>query len=193
MEVVNKRLVLEGCEHITINEIFDNYYELKNYVIAIVISRYRNKGYIDPQDILHDVYLNIASVYENNKELNITSSYIKTTVKHTILKSIRKYTNNLKHISDNGDVGEIDIVVDVDNIDEIIKEKLDDESKIEALYIALGSLSEAEKMLLNYSLILGQTTIEDISGLSYSTINTELKAIKSKLKEHINQILNEKD
>lgn len=188
METTNKREILKDYDYVTLEQLYSNYDEIKHYLRVVARTKYSNLQSCDYEDILHDVIININNAINKGKSVN--SAYIKKAIHTTILKRFRKIKNTRKFVYNDEDVNEMEIINE-DNFDEILKEKLELESKYDSLNQSLDSLSETDRTLLNYSLVLGMTTIQDLSGLPYGMINNEVNRIRKTILHQITHKTNE--
>lgn len=189
MEMTNKRNILNDYEPVTLEQLYSNYEEIKTYLRVIAKTKYTSLQPSDYDDILHDVIINVNKAISKGSSVN--SAYIKKAIQTTILKRFRKTKNTRNVIYAEQDVNDMEIVNEEEDFNEIVERKLDLESKYDSLTNSLERLTETERTLLNYSLILGMTTIQDLSGLPYGVIVKEIGLIKNKILHQITNSNNE--
>lgn len=142
-------------------------------------------GFIEYDDILSIAYIGLIKASGNfDKEKNFSfSTYAYTVMKNEILGEFNKLKNNVSTISLYEEIGDNlhleDMLYSDINVEDITEKNI----LIYKLYEFINELTDIEKLILESKLKnLSNTKIQDITGLSKTTINKIYKKLINKLR-----------
>ena len=154
-------------------ELFENlFYAYRKQMIYLAMSYVHNKN--DAEDIVHDVFLNIAqkhiAIIKTIKNDNDIRNYLLKATKNTAINKIRaKRKNNID--LDSISESKSEAINDNDFIDAICKK-----SEYDQIVSAIGSLDEIYRNSLYYHFVL-EIPINQVAKILHQPVSTTQKQL----------------
>ena len=191
-------MVYDKLEDIVIKDVQDfntHYNRLILYVKNMVVRKYQVSHYIDYNDVLNNLILTLADRILKGDSVELNANYLKMAIHNQILKFIkkdkvkRKYIHEYsEYVDNNGELVSIfDSIPSEEPVD--VDKYHEEDIYLNALDIALDSLSKGDRLLLEYDAKIYTTLISEITGLDTHTISYRVKTIKKNLKKKVLEIV----
>lgn len=146
------------------------------------ICRYYNSNPEDQKDMYQEVLVNIWKSLDNFRGDSAISTWVYRVAVNTSLTFTGKAFRHMKLIV-NSDTKNLNSFLD----DENLKEKLEEETRLDKLQVELNQLSVIDKALISLMLEgLSMKEVADVIGITEPNVKVKIHRIKQQLKDKLN-------
>ncbi|MBN1820348.1 MAG: sigma-70 family RNA polymerase sigma factor [Prolixibacteraceae bacterium] len=146
------------------------------------ICRYYNSNPEDQKDMYQEVLVNIWKSLDNFRGDSAISTWVYRVAVNTSLTFTGKAFRHMKLIV-NSDTKNLNSFLD----DENLKEKLEEETRLDKLKVELNQLSIIDKALISLMLEgLSMKEVADVIGITEPNVKVKIHRIKQQLKDKLN-------